>query len=158
MFKNIGWNIPGGNFLGCNFQGGGVDGWEFSGWKFSWYPIKYVSFIFPQATNKTFSICLKQLTRIKNLKRLNKLHLNVSFNRTDPLTSFLNNVPTFPRHLWTTTAAIGTAINVSLKTWIGSRKLNKHPGMNIRSLTAANKWNDGVLFSKNCIFCNKMDI
>ena len=30
-------------------------------------------------------------------------------------------------------------------------------GMNRRSLTAANKWNDGVLFNKDCIFCNKMD-
>ena len=25
------------------------------------------------------------------------------------------------------------------------------------SLTAANEWNDGVLFNKDCIFCNKMD-
>ena len=30
--------------------------------------------------------------------------------------------------------------------------------MNGRSLTAANKWNDGVLFNKDCTFCNKMDI
>ena len=30
--------------------------------------------------------------------------------------------------------------------------------MNRRSLTAANKWNDGVLFNKDCIFCNKMGI
>ena len=29
-------------------------------------------------------------------------------------------------------------------------------GMNIRFLTVANKWNDGVLFNKDCIFCNKM--
>ena len=125
-------------FSGWEFSRGEFDRWEFSGWEFSWYPIKYVSFIFPQATNKTLSICLKQLTRIKNLKRLNKLHLNVSVNRTDPLTSFLNNVPIFPQHLWTTMAVTGTAINVWLKIWIGSRKLNKHPGMNIRSLTAAN--------------------
>ena len=26
-------------------------------------------------------------------------------------------------------------------------------GMNRRSLTLANKWNDGVLFNKDCIFC-----
>ena len=30
-------------------------------------------------------------------------------------------------------------------------------GMNRRSLIAANKWSDGVLFNKDCIFCNKMD-
>ena len=30
--------------------------------------------------------------------------------------------------------------------------------MNRRSLAAANKWNDGVLFNKDCIFCNKMGI
>ena len=30
-------------------------------------------------------------------------------------------------------------------------------GMNRRSLTAANKWNDGLLFNKDGIFCNKMD-
>ena len=30
-------------------------------------------------------------------------------------------------------------------------------GMNRRSLIAANKWNDGFLFNKDCIFCNKMD-
>ena len=30
-------------------------------------------------------------------------------------------------------------------------------GMNRRYLAAANKWNDGVLFNKDCIFCNKMD-
>ena len=29
--------------------------------------------------------------------------------------------------------------------------------MNIRSLTAANKWTGGVLFNKDFIFCNKMD-
>ena len=28
--------------------------------------------------------------------------------------------------------------------------------MNKRSLTLANKSNDGVLFNKDCIFCNKM--
>ena len=39
MFKNIGGDIPGGNFLGGSFPGGGggVDGCEFSGKKFSWY-------------------------------------------------------------------------------------------------------------------------
>ena len=30
-------------------------------------------------------------------------------------------------------------------------------GMNRRSLTLANNWNDGVLFNKDCIFCYKMD-
>ena len=30
-------------------------------------------------------------------------------------------------------------------------------GMNRRSATAANKWCDGVLFNKNCIFSSKMD-
>ena len=29
--------------------------------------------------------------------------------------------------------------------------------MNRRSLTAANKWNDSVIFNKDCILCNKMD-
>ena len=29
-------------------------------------------------------------------------------------------------------------------------------GMNRRSLIAASKRNDGVLFNKDCIFCNKM--
>ena len=89
---------------------------------------KYVSFIFPQATNKTLSICFKQLIRIKNLKRLNKLHLNVSINWTDPLTNFLNNMP------------------------ITSSEMNR------RFLTAANKCYDRVLFNKGCIFCNEMDI
>ena len=37
MFKNMGWNIPGGSFLGGNFPRWGFfrvefDGWEFSGW------------------------------------------------------------------------------------------------------------------------------
>ena len=39
MFKNMGGNIPGGNFLDWNFPGGTLqgefDGWEFSGGEFS---------------------------------------------------------------------------------------------------------------------------
>ena len=52
------------------------------------------------SSNKTLSICFKQLIRIKNLKRLNNLHLNILINRTDPLRSFLNKVPILPRHHW----------------------------------------------------------
>ena len=69
--------------------------------------IKFVSFIFPEATNKTLSICFKRLIRKKKMKNL-------------------NNVPIFQQHLWTTMATMRTAINVLLKLWIGSRKLNKH--------------------------------
>ena len=40
MFKNMGGNIPGGNFLGGHFPGGefspwAFDGREYSGWEFS---------------------------------------------------------------------------------------------------------------------------
>ena len=31
MFKNMGWNIPGGNFLGGNFPGGSLMGGNFPG-------------------------------------------------------------------------------------------------------------------------------
>ena len=56
-------------------------------------------------------------------------------------------------------ATIGTATNVLLNIWIDSRKLERtsSSGMNRRSLTLANNWNDGVLFNKDCIFCYKMD-
>ena len=35
VFKNMGENIPGGNFPEWGNFPGGVDGWEFSGWKLS---------------------------------------------------------------------------------------------------------------------------
>ena len=32
IFKNMGGNIPDGNFLGGNFPAGEFDGWKLSGW------------------------------------------------------------------------------------------------------------------------------
>ena len=36
-------------------------------------------------------------------------------------------------------------------------KQTSSSGINRRSLTAANKWNDGVIFNKNGIFCSKLN-
>ena len=35
-------------------------------------------------------------------------------------------------------------------------KQTSSSGINRRSLTAANKWNEGVIFNKNGIFCSKL--
>ena len=41
MFKNMGGNIPGGNFLGGNFPGGSLIGGDFPGGSFSDTELKH---------------------------------------------------------------------------------------------------------------------
>ena len=43
MFKNMGGNIPGGNFLGGNFPGGSLIGGDFPGGSFSDTELKHKS-------------------------------------------------------------------------------------------------------------------
>ena len=101
--------------------------------------IKFVSFIFPQTTNKTLSICFKRLIRTKKFEKFEQCA----------------NIPTA---LMNHHGYHGNCYQRFTKTLDRLEEVEQtsSSGMNRRSLTAANKWNDGVLFNKECIFSNKM--
>ena len=96
----------------------------------------------------------KKFEKIKQIafKRRNEL--------ADRLPIFLNNVPMFPRT--TLMNHHGNHMDyyqhfTKYLDRLEEVEQTSSSGMNRISLTAANKWNDGVFYNKDCIICNNVD-